>query len=115
MRQKDYLIALGCAIRARRKTLRISQEKLAEIADLHPTYISEIERGCVNASVYSIFVITNALGMEISDLLNLSASSLNRPLENELAEVSQRIRALETGKQRMLINALKGMLIGLND
>ena len=113
MRQKDYLIALGSAIRARRKAQHISQEKLAEIADLHPTYISEIERGCVNASVYSIFLITHALGMELADLLNLSATSLNRPLENELAEISQKIRALESTRRRMLLNALEGMLSGL--
>ena len=113
MRQKDFLIALGSAIRARRKAQRITQEKLAELADLHPTYISEIERGRVNASVYSIFLIANVLEMELADLMNLSVISLDRLLENELANIFGKIRGLEENKQRLSLSGLKGMLDGL--
>lgn len=113
MRQEDFLLALGSAIRARRKARGLSQEKLSELADLHPTYISEIERGCVNASIYSIFQITHVLEMELADLLNLPATPTNRKLENELAEISGKIRILDENKQRLLLNGLKGMLSGL--
>ena len=113
MRQEDFLIALGSRLRARRKARGMSQEKLAELADLHPTYISEIERGCVNASIYSIFLVANVLEMELSDLMNLSAATMNRHLENELADFSGKIRELDENKQRLLLNGLKGMLNGL--
>lgn len=113
MGQEDFLIALGSTIRARRKARGLSQEKLAELADLHPTYISEIERGCVNASIYSIFVIANVLEMELAELLNLPTTSTNRQLENELAEISGKIRRLDENKQRLLLNGLKGMMSGL--
>ena len=113
MRQEDFLRTLGSAIRARRKARGLSQEKLAELADLHPTYISEIERGCVNASIYSIFVIANVLEMELADLMNLPTAALNRQLENELAEISGKIRELGEIKQRLLLSGLKGMLNGL--
>ncbi len=91
----------------------MSQEKLAELADLHPTYISEIERGRVNASVYSIFLITNVLGMELADVLNLQSSNLDRLFENELADISGKIRRLEASRRELLLNGLKGMLKGL--
>lgn len=113
MEQIDFLIALGSSLRARRKALGMSQEKLAELAELHPTYISEIERGRVNASVYSIFLITNALGMELADLMNLSTTSVNRHLENELAEISGTIRRLDKNKQKLLLGGLRGMLNGV--
>lgn len=113
MRQEDFLITLGSAIRARRKARGLSQEKMAELADLHPTYISEIERGCVNASIYSIFVIANVLEMELAGLIYIPATPMNRHLENQLAEISGKIRGLDENKQRLLLNGLKGMLSGL--
>lgn len=36
---------LGQRIRHYRKQQKLSQEKLAELSDLHPTYIGQIERG----------------------------------------------------------------------
>ncbi|MFV1951069.1 MAG: helix-turn-helix domain-containing protein [Nitrospinota bacterium] len=45
---------LGEKIRAIRKAKKISQETLAELSGLHPTYISDIERGKVNASVHTL-------------------------------------------------------------
>ena len=115
MRQEDFLITLGSAIRAQRKARHLSQEKLAELADLHPTYISEIERGCVNASVFSIFHIATVLEMELPDLMNLPAMSTNRKLENELAEIIDKIRKLDESKQGLLLGGLKGMLNGIKD
>ena len=100
-------------MRARRKARGLSQEKLAELADLHPTYVSEIERGCVNASIFSIFLIANVLEIELAALMNLSAASPKRWLEQELAEVSGKIRGLDESRQRLILGGLKGMLSGL--
>ena len=36
---------IGNRIRQRRKELKLTQEKLSEILEITPTYISEIERG----------------------------------------------------------------------
>lgn len=55
------------------KHLRISrgysQEKLAEIVDLHRTYISGIERGTRNVSLQNIEKIALALHVSPADLL----------------------------------------------
>lgn len=100
-------------MRARRKGRGLSQEKVAELANLHPTYISEIERGRVNASVFSIFLIARALEMELADLIHLSAASPNRWFERELAEIVGKIRGLDESRQRMVLGGVKGMLSGL--
>lgn len=41
---------LGRAVRAVRKAQGLTQEELAARADLHPTYISDVERGVRNPS-----------------------------------------------------------------
>ena len=38
-------IELGLRIRAIRKSRNLSQEQLAELCNLHPTYIGQLERG----------------------------------------------------------------------
>lgn len=60
---------LGQAIRKRRLALGLSQEKLAEKADLHWTYIGGIERGERNVSLVNIVRIARALKISVSALL----------------------------------------------
>lgn len=60
---------LGQAIKRRRLSLGLSQEKLAERADLHWTYIGGIERGERNVSLLNIVKIAKALKVTASHLL----------------------------------------------
>ena len=60
---------LGMNVRERRRYRGISQEKLAEIADLHRTYIGGIERGERNVSLENIVRLARALGTTPSQLL----------------------------------------------
>jgi transcriptional regulator with XRE-family HTH domain len=59
---------LGANIRAFRKKARLSQERLAEKADLHPVYISEVERGIKAVSVEALWKLSRALRVSISAL-----------------------------------------------
>jgi transcriptional regulator with XRE-family HTH domain len=59
---------LGENIRAHRKASGLSQEKLAEKADLHSTYLSDIERGAENISVDALARIAAALRISLRDL-----------------------------------------------
>jgi len=54
----------------RRLALGLSQEKLAEAAGLHWTYISSVERGQRNVSLVNIVRIAKALGVSPSELLS---------------------------------------------
>ena len=62
------LRAFGRNVLKRREAKGLSQEKLAEKADLDRTYISGIERGVRNPGLVSIARIAKALGASTSDL-----------------------------------------------
>ena len=61
---------LGKQIRYYRKLNHLTQEKLAEKAELAPSYISDVERGRENISVDAIYRIAKALGITIRDLFD---------------------------------------------
>jgi transcriptional regulator with XRE-family HTH domain len=60
---------LGLNVRKRREEKELTQEALAELANLDPTYISGIERGMRNPSVLSVLRIAKALGVTTSKLM----------------------------------------------
>jgi len=60
---------LGVAIRQRREARGLSQEALAEQANLHRTYISLVERAARNISVDALSGIADALELRPSQLL----------------------------------------------
>ena len=65
----DYLRILGENIRVLRTELGYTQEQLAELANLHRTYIGAIERGDRNVSINNIVAIANALTVKPHILL----------------------------------------------
>jgi len=65
--EEDPASLFGKAVRQRREKLELSQEKLAEKADLHRTYVGDIERGVRNPTIRSIVKIVRALDISLSD------------------------------------------------
>jgi transcriptional regulator with XRE-family HTH domain len=68
MATTPLLTNFGSRIRELRKDAGLSQERLAELADLHRTYMSGVERGERNASLTSIARIAKALNVSLSTL-----------------------------------------------
>ena len=64
----DIIFHLGQRIKRYRIQKGLSQEHLAELADCHPTYIGQIERGEKNATIESIFKLSSALHISLSEL-----------------------------------------------
>ncbi|MBU4212416.1 MAG: helix-turn-helix domain-containing protein [Verrucomicrobia bacterium] len=64
-----YRRKLGDAIRHRRKARKLSQEKLAEHADVHRNYIGLIERGEQNITIGSLVKVAKALKCKVMDLV----------------------------------------------
>jgi transcriptional regulator with XRE-family HTH domain len=60
---------IGEAVRIYRKRAGLTQERLAEKADLHPVYVGEVERGEQTVSVYALMRIARALGVRVCDLV----------------------------------------------
>lgn len=65
---QDYVKLFGERVKYFRKKRRLSQEKLSELCDLHPTYIGQIERGEKNASLDTIMRICKGLEVSPEDL-----------------------------------------------
>jgi transcriptional regulator with XRE-family HTH domain len=63
---------LAAAIMEKRQQLGLSQEDLAKRAQLHRTYISDVERGERNISVESLRRLSVALGSPMWQLLKLA-------------------------------------------
>lgn len=59
-------------LRAIRQTRGISQEKLAELAGLHRTYVSSVERGQRNISIDNIERLAHALSITPLELVRES-------------------------------------------
>ena len=56
-------------MREARKRKGISQEKLADLAGLHRTYVSLVERGTCNISLLNIEKLAKALEVPLSKLM----------------------------------------------
>jgi transcriptional regulator with XRE-family HTH domain len=59
----DVLAQFGNRLRTTRQRKGISQERLAEVAGLHRTYVSSVERGKRNISLMNIERLATALGV----------------------------------------------------
>ncbi len=62
--------AFGQRVRDLRLARGLSQEKLAELADLHRTYVSSLERGQRNVSLENIHALARGLGVRPQDLFD---------------------------------------------
>jgi transcriptional regulator with XRE-family HTH domain len=60
---------LGERIRARRKALGISQERLAPISGVDRTFLAQVERGKRNPSLHSLLKLALGLQMDVGELV----------------------------------------------
>jgi len=65
----DPRATLGKHVRKLRLERRLSQEKLAELADLHRNYVGGVERGERNIAIRNIVALARALKVRPAKLL----------------------------------------------
>lgn len=70
MNNMDIKVKFGKNLKNIRQNKKITQEKLAELAGIDRSYLSEVERGIKNISLTKIEAIANALDIKIYELLN---------------------------------------------
>jgi CheY-like chemotaxis protein/DNA-binding XRE family transcriptional regulator len=90
----DVRTNFASAVRWWRKKHGITQEELAERADLHRTYISDVERGARNLSLESISKLATALEVSVATLFGASHIRIQEPgggtherMANEFVEI----------------------------
>ncbi|HEV2988776.1 MAG TPA: helix-turn-helix transcriptional regulator [Candidatus Angelobacter sp.] len=68
-RETDPRVAFGKAVRQLRLSRKFSQEHLADLAEIHRTYIGDVERGTRNISLINMSRIAQALGVPLSRVI----------------------------------------------
>lgn len=77
MRRLEMSDAFAVVLKQHRTAKRISQEALAEKANLHPTHIGLLERSLRNPSLNVAQAIADALGVSLSCLI-IDAEAIRR-------------------------------------
>ncbi|MBC2888286.1 helix-turn-helix domain-containing protein [Gordonibacter massiliensis (ex Traore et al. 2017)] len=69
---EDECRKVGGRIRAMREGQDLSQEKLAKMIGMDPTYLSRVEQGKRNPTVKLLAKIAHGLGVELKELFDFS-------------------------------------------
>lgn len=102
----DIAKIIGQRIRNYRTQKGLSQEKLAELAGCHPTYIGQLERGEKNATLESVEKIASAMDISLSELFDkLGKSGSN----NIAAKCYALVASKNEAEQKQLYKMLQEM------
>ena len=71
VKNKEIIKAVGSRIRELRVQSGISQEALSNEADIPLSQIGRIERGETNPTISTLYVIAQALGTELKELVDI--------------------------------------------
>ena len=82
----DYK-AIGKRIKIARIQADLKQERLAEMVDLSPTHLSNIENGTTRVSLQTIVALANALGVSADDLLCDSVIRSKVQFEKDIRDI----------------------------
>ena len=86
---------IGKRIKQKRKELNLTQEKLSEMLEISPTYISEIERGTGISSLATITKIANVLNLDLDYLiLGISNTNIDKTFSNLLERIPKKDQKL---------------------
>ena len=75
--QYNHIIT-GRIIRIFRDRQRLTQEMLSGLAGISRSHLAEIETGHTNANVETLWRISDALGMKMSDLIRMVEQEIVR-------------------------------------
>lgn len=75
VKNKKFIKKFGKNLRRLRKEANLSQEDLANDADIPLSQVGRIERGEVNTSISTVQVLSLALKVPITDLFNFDKKS----------------------------------------
>ena len=102
---------LGERLRSLRKEAGLTQEELAERAELSFKYYAEVERGLRNPSLRSMEKIANALGVGMDDLFRFKSSHKLTEDEERIIAIVTRVLAEGSKKQkRQVANILHDIM-----
>ena len=102
----DIAKIIGQRIRNYRTQKGLNQEKLAELAGCHPTYIGQLERGEKNATLESVEKIASAMDISLSELFDKLGKSGGN---NIAAKCYDLVASKNEAEQKQLYKMLQEM------
>ena len=93
---------IGTRIRGLRLARELTQEQLAEAADMHPETLSRVERGRMQPTITAVSRLAAALGCQVSDLVEDGSGTA----EGDEAELLRHYRRLKPGARMRLLEFL---------
>ncbi|MDR5898856.1 helix-turn-helix transcriptional regulator [Halomonas vilamensis] len=75
--RNEKLVAFGQRVREIRKAKGLTQENMAALAEIDRSYMGHIERGEKNITLTKIYQISEALGIDVTDLFPRSTMTNN--------------------------------------
>ena len=104
--QPDYKL-IGKRIKIARIKAGFTQEHLAELVDLSPTHLSNIETGSTRVSLQSIINLSNALSVSVDELLSDSIIKSDRHFRSDIEEILSDCDEYEIRIIKDVVEALK--------
>lgn len=101
---------LGKNIRTLRNARGLSQEALAQDAQITQSHLGCIERGRGNPTVETLFSICNALQVDIAELFQDTSAILSAPTTPQLSSLQGKFELLSPNKQRIVLNTLRALI-----
>ena len=105
----DYK-AIGKRIKIARIKADLTQERLAEMVEISPTHMSNIETGTTRVSLTAIVSLANALSVTVDDLLCDSVVKSKVQFEKDIAGILADCDEYEIRMVKDMAQALKETL-----
>ena len=98
---------IGLRMKELRKRRGLSQEKLAEMAETSPNYLSRMERGTENPTLDMLIKIADALNLELWELFDYKHKATVRELREMLKQCANELQ--EEEKLATAVRVLKAI------
>ncbi|KZE74942.1 hypothetical protein AV654_28790 [Paenibacillus elgii] len=106
----DLMKMVGEGIRHFRKLRGLSQEELANKAEVHETYIGKLERSEKVCSVEVLDKITNALDLSMVEFFRYVQPVSGKGSESTLEEIVNKLRGRSVNEQKRVLKVISAML-----
>ena len=104
---QQILDALAEHIRTRRKEMGLTQEQLAEKAELSTNYIARLELGTSTPSLAALICLSRTLGIPISDLL---AIGMPFKWQDQAQEVAFALEYMDDSHARFVLDQMRAII-----
>jgi transcriptional regulator with XRE-family HTH domain len=99
-------VKLGRNLVRLRKARYFTQEQVAELAQLHPAYVSSVERGERNVSIQNCAALAYALGVPLTALVDFTKDREAIPEGKVYKSLAKSTNASRTGSRQSSENEI---------